>query len=121
MVDRRILIVEDDPELRVALAAAMRGAGAEVVVAGDGAAALAQLRCGPRPAVILLDLRLALLGGEGLLQAIREVPGLEDVPVITMAAGSGRREGEAAVSPPARPVDVDDLRQIVESLIGVAA
>jgi CheY-like chemotaxis protein len=55
---RRILIVEDDADLREALAEAMADAGAEVVVAADGVDALARLRSGPRPSVILLDLRL---------------------------------------------------------------
>lgn len=120
MVHRRILIVEDDPDTRRALADAMRGAGAEVVVAEDGHDALERLRAGPRPAVILLDLRPPGLGGEEFLRALRADPRYEHVPVITMS-GSGPGEGDAVVARLQRAVDVDDLRQIVESLLHVAA
>ncbi|HEX9244343.1 MAG TPA: response regulator, partial [Anaeromyxobacter sp.] len=86
---RRILIVEDDPDIRAALASAMSEAGAEVLLAEDGVAALAQLRNGPRPAVVLLDLRLPRLGGEGFLAEMRADPKFERLPVITMTAGAG--------------------------------
>ncbi len=121
MADRRILIVEDDADIREALAGAMADAGAEVVVAEDGMDALEQLRAGPRPAVILLDLRLPRLGGEDFLREMRADPRFEHVPVITMTAGTGAAEGSDIVARLQKPIDIDDLRQIVMSLFDVAA
>jgi CheY-like chemotaxis protein len=116
----RILIVEDDADQREALSAAMSGAGAEVAVASDGTDALAQLRCGPRPSVILLDLRLPRLGGEEFLREMRSDPRFEQVPVITMTGGAGAVDGRGMARLHTRP-DVEDLRAIVESLLHQAA
>jgi CheY-like chemotaxis protein len=121
MSDRRILIVEDDEDIRAALADAMRDAGAEVVVATDGLDALRRLRSGPCPAVVLLDLRLPRLNGQAFLDELRADVRYERVPVITMTAGTGRAEGDDIVARLSKPVDVEDLRRIVESLFEAAA
>lgn len=117
----RILIVEDDPDIRGALSDAMVETGAEVDVAGDGLEALAQLRAGARPAVILLDLKLPHVAGEEFLREMRADPRFEHLPVITMTAGSGRAQGDDIVARLHKPFDLDDLRQIVQSLFEAAA
>jgi CheY-like chemotaxis protein len=121
MPARRILIVEDDADIRLALADAMRDAGAEVVVAADGLDALERLRAGPCPAVVLLDLRLPRLNGQAFLDELRADVRFERLPVITMTAGASRAEGDEIVARLHKPVDVDDLRRIVESLFDAAA
>jgi CheY-like chemotaxis protein len=88
---RRILVVEDEPELAQILEAFLAAAGGfEVVVAHTGAEALA--RCGEEPpALVLLDLELPDVDGAQLLARIRErVP---DVPAV---ACSGKRPESAA-------------------------
>jgi CheY-like chemotaxis protein len=121
MSSRRILIVEDDADIRAALAEAMSDAGIEVVVAEDGVDALEQLRHGVRPAVILLDLRLPRLGGQEFLEELRADVRFEQVPVITMTAGTSRAEGDEIVARLRKPFDLQDLREIVESLFDAAA
>lgn len=120
MPDRRILLVEDDADLRSALTDAMRGAGAEVVVATDGLDALDRLRAGPAPAVVLLDLRLPRLDEQAFLDALRSDTRFEHLPVITMTAGA-RADADDLLGRLQRPVDVEDLRRIVESLLDAAA
>lgn len=121
MQPRRILIVEDDADVRTALAEAMRGSGAEVVVAEDGRDALERLRAGPCPSVVLLDLRLPQLNGQAFLDELRADVRFEHLPVITMTAGAARAEGEDLLARLQRPVDVEDLRRIVESLFDIVA
>jgi CheY-like chemotaxis protein len=122
MTDKRVLIVEEDADVREALAGAMADAGAEVVVAADGVDALERLREGPRPTVILLDLRLPRLGGDAFLRTMRSDPRFEHVPVITMTAGiEAAAESKDIVARLNKPIDVDDLRKIVVSLFEVAA
>jgi CheY-like chemotaxis protein len=116
----RILIVEDDSEVREALAEAMADSGAEVDVAADGLDALERLRSGPLPSVILLDLRLPRLGGEEFLREMRADPRLEHLPVITMTGGAGATEGSGVVARLHKPVDLNDLREIVMSLFEIA-
>jgi two-component system sensor histidine kinase/response regulator len=121
MARLRILIVEDDGDVREAIALAMADAGAEVVVAADGVEALAELRSGPRPSVILLDCRLPRLGCEELLRRMRADPRFDHVPVITMSGEEcGGGDGEV-VARLEGPVDVADLRKIVLSLFEAAA
>jgi two-component system response regulator MprA len=118
---RRILIVEDDADIRASLADAMRASGADVDLAVDGLDAIERLHAGPCPAVVLLDLRLPRLNGQAFLDALRGDARFEHLPVITMTAGSGRAEGDDIVARLSKPIDVDDLRRIVESLFEASA
>lgn len=79
----RILVVEDEPDIREMLVACL-SAEAEVEGAADGQEALELLAHGARPSVILLDLRMPRLSGEGLLQALDQAPFRP--PVVTMSA-----------------------------------
>jgi len=81
----RILVVEDEPDIRELLVAGLAAEGpAEVEAAADGQEALRMLAMGPRPSVILLDLRMPVLSGEGVLRVLAEQPG--HPPVVTMSA-----------------------------------
>lgn len=116
MSKSRILIIEDDPDVRAALADALAAAGAEVALAADGSDGLAQLRRGALPSVILLDLRQPRLDGDRFLRELREDTRYADVPVISMTSG-GRSSGRAPVSAHVEePFDIPDLLRIVLSL-----
>lgn len=118
---KRILVVEDDADVRDALAEAMRHAGLLVDVAVDGMDGLERLRAGIMPALVLLDLRLPRLGGEELLRAMREDEELAHVPVITMTAGSDPADGGDVVAHLHKPFELDDLLEIVLSVVGASA
>ncbi len=79
----RILVVEDEPDIREMLVACL-SQEAEVEGAADGQEALELLARGPMPSVILLDLRMPRLSGEGLLRALDQEP--LRPPVVTMSA-----------------------------------
>jgi len=78
----KVLVIEDDGELRELLGRTLRHAGYQVEEAGDG---LAGLECHQaRPAdLILLDLMLPGLDGFGILKALRP---RDEVPVIMLTA-----------------------------------
>ena len=121
VLPKRILLIEDDTDVRDALADALRDAGLAVDVAVDGLAGLERLRVDPVPSLILLDLRLPRLGGEEFLRAMRNDEAYEHVPVITMTAGSDPVDDEDVVAHLHKPFDLDDLLQIVLSVTGASA
>ena len=70
-----VLIVDDDPDIRMMLRFALEDAGFEVRTASDGVEALAALR-ERTPDCMVLDLMMPNLDGFGLLRVMRET-GLE--------------------------------------------
>ncbi len=117
----RILVIEDDPDVRETLEDALRDAGLAVDVAVDGADGLERLREGPPPALILLDLRMPRLCGEEFLRAMRGDEALARVPVITMTAGTDPEDDGDVVAHLHKPFDLGDLLQIVLSVVGATA
>jgi CheY-like chemotaxis protein len=117
----RILVIEDDPEVRESLGERMRRAGLLVDAAADGVEGLARLRGGAVPALILLDLRLPRLCGEEFLRAMREDESYAQVPVITMTAGPCPAEDDGVIAHLHKPFDLEDLLQIVLSVVGPRA
>jgi DNA-binding response OmpR family regulator len=82
MVRARILIVEDEPQLRGLLRLYLERAGYAVTDAGDGPAALAAFAADGADLVVL-DLMLPGMQGEAVLEALR---GEADVPILITSA-----------------------------------
>ncbi len=82
MVHARILIVEDEPQLRGLLRLYLERAGYAVTDAGDGTAALAAFAADGADLVVL-DLMLPGMQGEAVLEALREAA---DVPILITSA-----------------------------------
>ena len=83
----RILVVEDDPDIALALATLLRREGHDVTRAGDGVVAL-RVAYEVHPQLVVLDIGLPRLDGWGVLSRIRE---LSDIPVLLLTA-AGRDE-----------------------------
>jgi diguanylate cyclase (GGDEF)-like protein len=89
----RVLVVDDSGTIRLLLTASLRQAGFEVVLAADGAAALARLD-DSQPEVVLTDLQMPGMDGFALLERIRARPGAPEVIVVT---GTHARDMDAAL------------------------
>ena len=85
---RKILIIEDEPDIQELLAAYLRDAGYEIVIAGDGVEALAQFQQGAFD-MILLDLMLPKIDGFGVCELIRRE---SSVPILMLTALDGEQE-----------------------------
>jgi len=81
-----ILVVDDDPGQRAAVRFLLESAGYEVATASHGADALAQLRGGLRPALILLDLAMPVMDGAQFRAIQSADPQLAGIPVIILSA-----------------------------------
>jgi CheY-like chemotaxis protein len=81
-----ILVVEDDPGARAALASLLNFVGYTTITTRGAEEALALLRSGPRPSLVILDILLAGMDGIAFRQALLADPGLARLPVIVHSA-----------------------------------
>jgi DNA-binding response OmpR family regulator len=88
MAASRILVVDDDDDIRGLLRALLERAGHEVSEASDGRAGLRELY-GGSPDLIILDVTMPGLDGWATLERIREVT---DVPVLMLTAHDAELE-----------------------------
>ena len=111
---RPILVVDDDPSIRLTIRWVLEEAGFEVETAADGDEALEQVQR-LRPALVVLDLRLPGVDGQTVAARLRADHG-EPLPILLVtaedrAAAIARRVGAYAFV--AKPFDLDDLVETV--------
>ncbi len=82
-MDGRLLVVEDDPQVRAMLTRALAYEGFEVAAAGDAATAMARIRADP-PDLLLLDLLLPDDDGVEVCRRLRASG--EHLPIIMVTA-----------------------------------
>ena len=85
MAKKKILIVDDDPDVRAGLNIRLRANGYDTDFAADAMTAVLAARK-TNPDLILLD--LGLPGGDGfvVMQRLRTIPALAVIPVIVISA-----------------------------------
>ena len=117
MANQKILVIEDEPDLRLLYATALREAGHEVVEAEDGLDGFKQLS--GDPALVVLDLLMPRANGYEFLRRLRSSRRHRSVPVIVVSATpTGRRSLiHGADRYLAKPFDIDVLTSIVRDVI----
>jgi CheY-like chemotaxis protein len=111
-----ILVVDDDADVRGALAAILEMQGYDVVVANNGREALDLLRADPGVCLILLDLFMPEMDGWTFRSEQMKDQRLLDIPVIVMSADSaaaGRAMQFGVVATMTKPVEYDPLLLLV--------
>src|SRR5256885_4115291 len=104
----RILLVDDDPLLREALADAFSAEGHAVHEAEHGGRALELLASGVRPGIILLDIVMPVMNGFDFLERKNADPDLAAIPVVVISATERRLppRAVAVVAKPLQPTQV---------------
>jgi CheY-like chemotaxis protein len=111
---RRILVAEDDPDLRGVLVTILSDGGYAVAEAANGAEAFVQLTFDP-PEIVLLNLRMPVVSGEEVLDHLRHDPRLADLPVVVMTGG--RVPSAVALAADAvvtKPFGIDEVVAAIE-------
>lgn len=110
-----ILIVEDDFDVRGALAEVLSDCGFDVRAASDGVEALELLDAGLVPRVILLDLMMPRMDGVELRRRLLECDAYAALPVVLLTADrrDDERGGLVVDGKLSKPVDLDDLLAVV--------
>ena len=122
-----ILVVEDLDDHRELLTQVLLDLGYAVTSAVDGRAALALIRDGLRPALVLLDMLMPVMDGATFLADLRaqDDPGLARIPVVLMTADPGEVAGRIGGAHPdlvlAKPFGLKDLRRVVVKFCGHGA
>ena len=119
--DARVLVVEDDPDLSRLMATHLASEGYDVARAREAAAALELVGAG-RVDVVVLDLMLPRISGDGLLVRLREREGTRDLPVIVVSAKDAvwtrvdllRLGADDYLT---KPFDLDELTARIEALL----
>ncbi len=113
-----ILLVEDDAAIRESLAECLELEGHAVRTATDGPEALAWLREGNRPRVVLLDLVMPIMSGAEVVQQLRAAPATRDIPVVLMTGASPGEAGDAQVDAlVVKPFELADLLAVVRKFL----
>ncbi|HJP99504.1 MAG TPA: response regulator, partial [Rhodanobacteraceae bacterium] len=87
-VGKRVLLADDNLDMREYITRLLRGKGYVVEAVSDGAAALATIAV-QRPDLVLSDVMMPRMDGFELLAALRDDPKLRDLPVIMLSARAG--------------------------------
>jgi two-component system response regulator MprA len=110
---RNVLVIEDDPDIRAAIADALTYEGHSVVEAADGIEGLEHAH-EHRPDLILLDLMMPRMDGWAFRDAQQHDAGLADVPVVIVSACMADEvHSLGAVGHLHKPFNMDELLEVV--------
>lgn len=133
---KRLLVVDDEPNLLAAIAAVLRGEGFEVTTARNGRDAMLQL-ARSLPDLVVSDVRMPIMDGYTLARKLRSAPHTKLIPIIFLTAKDetedrieGFRSGvDVYLSKPFEPTEliaviqgilsrVENMRSAITSLVG---
>lgn len=82
----RVLIVEDNADIRTMMKLILEDAGIQVTALGDGQSASELIENWPAPDLVVMDRMLPLVSGDVLIQRIRADSEWSEVPVVVVSA-----------------------------------
>jgi CheY-like chemotaxis protein len=115
----RILLVEDDPDVRSALVELLADAGYDVCCANNGEEALAALRAAVAPSAILLDLAMPVMDGFTFRAQQQRDPALAEIPTIVISASFSDPRAVASLEADAflaKPFEVSSLMETLSAV-----
>jgi CheY-like chemotaxis protein len=118
-----VLIVEDEFAITDLLEMALTDEGYRVVKAANGRQGLERLAEDPPPDLVLSDFMMPVLDGAGFVQAMRQIEGQRELPIIIMSSMPevnvrARIDNYAAFV--RKPFQVAALMRLVASVLGSA-
>lgn len=117
----RILIAEDEPDIRELVAFTLRFAGHEVVATSNGEEALHQASQ-IIPDIILMDVRMPRMTGYDACRAMKADPALKDIPIVFLSAKGQDTEIQTGLDAGAeeyllKPFAPDQLTERVKAIL----
>jgi two-component system, cell cycle response regulator DivK len=94
-MSKRILVVEDQEDLRAILRDFLSASGYTVIEATDGADSVAKA-ASERPDLVLMDIQLPVLDGYDATRQIKALPNLAATPIIAVSSFAMKGDEEKA-------------------------
>ena len=119
---KTILIVDDDPDIRLSLHLRLKANHYKVIFAGDGMAAIAEARK-HMPDLIILDLGLPAGDGFSVMERLKANDSLSSIPVIVVSARNRDANVDRAMQAGAKaflqkPADNAELLSAIRRALG---
>jgi CheY-like chemotaxis protein len=112
-----VLLVDDDEDIREAVAEVIDMVGCSVQLAENGAEALVKLRQW-KPCVVIVDLRMPVMTGDELIAIMKQDPELASLPIVVSTSSPERAPRGLPVLP--KPIDIDALWKLLGELCSCA-
>jgi DNA-binding response OmpR family regulator len=121
-VAKRVMIVDDDRDLRELLRTRLEISGYQASVAANGLRLISSLRV-DRPDLILLDVMMSWINGFELCQALKQNPEFSGIPVFFISARGAPRDVTRGFEVGCsdyftKPLDLKYLVQRIQQVIG---
>lgn len=122
MGNKKILIVDDDPDIRHGMHVRLKANDYDTFFAADAFASVVEARK-HRPDVIILDLGLPAGDGFLVMERLAKIPFLAVIPVIVVSARDGLGNQKRALDAGAKaflqkPVDDVELLAVIRRVLG---
>lgn len=117
----KVLIVDDDPRNIFALRLTLRARGFQVETSTIAKEAVEILQNDPEIGLVLMDMMMPDMDGYAALQMIRQIPAIQNIPVIAVTAQAMPEDRQKCLDAGAqdyvkKPIDVDLLLIAIEKL-----
>jgi CheY-like chemotaxis protein len=117
----RVLVIDDEPDVRWLIRMSLERAGHEVIDAEDGLRGIA-MAMKQHPEIIVLDLMMPVMDGYGVLAELSKDPRTANVPVVVLSARAIPDEEERAIGAGAqrfleKPFDPELLAHELDDLL----
>jgi carbon storage regulator CsrA len=122
--EKRILVVEDNPDCRWGLESLLKMLGYEVESAGDGLQGL-EMALRDRPPVLLVDINMPGIDGLELARRLRSQPGFEQAGLVAVTGDAEYQEKSLTVDAGfdaclMKPIDINELRAVLTQIQAAA-
>jgi len=121
-VSKRILVVEDQEDLRGMLRDLLTGSDYSVIEATDGAAGIAMAKS-ERPDLILMDIQMPVIDGYEATRQIRADPAIDGIPIIAVSSFAMKGDEQKARSASCddyvtKPYSPMQLLKVIRGILG---
>lgn len=119
---KKILIVDDEPEILMLVSARLKASGYDVVTASDGQEGLDKAKA-EMPDIMLLDVMMPKMDGYKVCGLLKADTRYQKIPIVMFTARAGSadeemREDVGANGYLSKPLDSEAMLKLIEELLG---